>query len=371
MISANKVSPPEGEVQVSLEIEIERIDTLEQSYFANLSFSLKYADGQTSRTVSTLETWPSSDGEGSDNVWLPQIAAWNEFASTESEFRINQALPAGERIMRVSRSMSGNYFMQFEDFPFDEQSLEFCLMLDPGPKYVLKSVCVYDLETEFEIVGIKDEHLHRARLGALSKSDSSIFLDMFRVTIQVKRHANFYLLNFFSVTFALVLLQCLSIGVDIDDLFNRLQLTLTLILTLAAHKISVAGQVPKNTQQTLLDQQATLAFAFLGAAAVESLLISFEVLDDPVMEVMDLNFHIVFALVWTALNAYIIFYKSRRSSRTPRQPFAYFGYVGGIASHSERASMYRRVREDDREGSRTLWVREDTGEQRMTHYETF
>ena len=302
---------PKGDVEVSLEIAIAKIDTLEQTYTADLSATLKYNDGDEHRRGSAaIEPWPDDQSQ----TWAPRVCTWDPHQGTDPDsfLRLNQALPKGERILRYSRSMAGMYLLNFSEFPFDEQRIEFSLWLDPEPRYVLRDVCVSDLETEFEIIKIQDKHVPNARFGF---GANAVILDQFVVSIIVRRHPKFYLLNFFLVTYGLVLLQCTCIGINIDDLASRINLTLSLLLTLAAFKISVATQVPKSTEQTLLDKQVLLAFMFLGVGALQSLFISFEIMEDKVMEVLDMYFTAAFGLCWTVINIYLV--KTKRKATGP------------------------------------------------------
>jgi len=345
---------PKGDVSVSLEIAIEKIDTLEQTYTANLSVTLRYGEGtiKERKGLAVIEPWPEN-GQ-SEQIWTPQICTWNEFDSSEdSVMKINQSMPNGERVLRYSRCVSGMYLLDFNEFPFDEQRLDFTLLLDPQPRYVLKDVCVSDLETEFEIVDIKDKHIPQARIGLGS---GEVTLDKFCVSIFVQRHPKFYLLNFYSVTYGIVMLQCTCIGIDIDDLAARIQTTLDLLLALAAFKISVATQVPKSTEQTILDKQVVFAVVFLALGALQSLVISFEIAEDAWMTVMDMYFTAAFALSWTALNLFLIYHPEMKRSRKPR-----------YTSHQEE---YNLEKMGDNEGaSRSYWVRRKS--ELQSNYATF
>lgn len=100
------------------------------------------------------------------------------------------------------------------------------------------------------------------------RSDEGVSYATLNIFVTLSRRPGFYLWSVALPLALLVLLAFISVFMPISDLDNRLQITLTLLLTFVAFKIVVSQYVPAPSYQTWLDMYVTQGFVFLFLLAV-------------------------------------------------------------------------------------------------------
>jgi len=86
--------------------------------------------------------------------------------------------------------------------------------------------------------------------------------DDFRVTVslRVERQYEYFMSNIVFVVFLIVLLAPTTFAIDYNSMSDRMQIVLTLLLTVITFKFIIAGEVPKTATVTLLDKYMLLSF---------------------------------------------------------------------------------------------------------------
>ncbi|KAG1665337.1 hypothetical protein FOA52_011751 [Chlamydomonas sp. UWO 241] len=112
------------------------------------------------------------------------------------------------------------------------------------------------------------QHTHDIYARPMSKDKLSV-----KVVLVVKRRPMFYILNVFVPVWCLVMFSFCSFVLPEEDLSNRLQVTLTMVLTLVAFKLSIstAKYVPITSYMTLMDWFMLTAFVMVALVAIQNL----------------------------------------------------------------------------------------------------
>jgi hypothetical protein len=100
-------------------------------------------------------------------------------------------------------------------------------------------------------------------LSTSGRQYSELHLDLV-----AKRVYNYYLYNIALVVFLIASLSVLSFCVELQDLANRTSITLTLLLTSVAFKITLSEKLPNVAYLTLLDQYILWSLVFLYMVAM-------------------------------------------------------------------------------------------------------
>jgi len=92
------------------------------------------------------------------------------------------------------------------------------------------------------------------------------------LNLLIERKHNFYLWNVLCPKFLLGLINSTVVGIDPEDLADRLSITVTLLLTLIAFRFVLLSGMPKVSYVTLMDWYMVICFAWLCMSCLESFL---------------------------------------------------------------------------------------------------
>merc|ERR1719230_2514937 len=93
------------------------------------------------------------------------------------------------------------------------------------------------------------------------------------ISARVYRRQGFVLLNVALPMSVFVLLSVLQFAVPPDEQDSRLAVTLTLVLTAAAYKYTVAGMMPSISYLTFMDQYVMACFLIICLLVAEGALV--------------------------------------------------------------------------------------------------
>lgn len=102
------------------------------------------------------------------------------------------------------------------------------------------------------------------------RSDEGVSYATLNVFVTLSRKPGFYLWNVALPLCFLITLAFISVFLPAEDLPNRLQITLTLLLTLVAFKFVVSQYLPATSYQTWLDLYVTSGFTLLFVLAAQN-----------------------------------------------------------------------------------------------------
>ncbi|CAK0911053.1 unnamed protein product [Prorocentrum cordatum] len=162
------------------------------------------------------------------------------------------------------------------NFPFDENSCNITFQPWSETMYRLKpapAVCSADLPTQQFLVNITNINgtLLHVKEHLPGGGDYGTF-DAVRWSITLKRHPNFYVVNYFLPTIALVSLSWLTFFVPLDS-SDRISYAVTLTLTAMAVALLTTDRRPPDKGNMWIDRFQTTAFIAINIPIVETVLL--------------------------------------------------------------------------------------------------
>eukprot|EP00040_Diaphanoeca_grandis_P011355 m.58161 g.58161 ORF g.58161 m.58161 type:complete len:382 (-) comp22510_c0_seq2:24-1169(-) len=148
--------------------------------------------------------------------------------------------------------------------------------------------------------------------------------------VVVQRRGGFYYWNIMFPSFLFTSMEFLALMIATEDLADRLSVTITLLLTLAAYKIVSASAVPDIPYLTLLDIYVVACAIFSALLAVQHGIAS--------VVMLDTNFDLISGLsvfgLWLMFNLYMVrLWKHARTTSLGTRKFVF---------EHERGNYYRK-----------------------------
>lgn len=172
--------------------------------------------------------------------------------------------------------------MKLQDFPFDDQKLKMTLVINcsttgvfpvevVSPKeepvfllteqaFALGNMWYLDKSLEWTPAIYKHEE------GPTAKTFACVHM-----TVNVSRRPGFYLINIVLPMFCVVPLAALAFAIPRDQIGNRLECTLTVLLSTTAYKYAIAQMIPKVAYSTLLDRYVLGVMGFVALVCLDSI----------------------------------------------------------------------------------------------------
>jgi hypothetical protein len=104
-------------------------------------------------------------------------------------------------------------------------------------------------------------------------SGSGTIFPCLNISLLATRRPEFYLWNIEVPMFVLTSLIGLTWAIAPEEVGDRISVSLTLVLTAVAYKLTVAQSIPQVAYLTLLDKYVSLCFIFMVVATVENALL--------------------------------------------------------------------------------------------------
>lgn len=115
------------------------------------------------------------------------------------------------------------------------------------------------------------EHVRMRTYHTVStESGGGAIKPVLNISLLAMRRPEYYLMNIEVPMFVLTSLTGLTWAIGPNDVADRLSVSLTLVLTAVAYKLTVAESIPQVAYLTLLDKFVSLCFLFMTLAAVEN-----------------------------------------------------------------------------------------------------
>jgi len=96
-----------------------------------------------------------------------------------------------------------------------------------------------------------------------------------KITVPVRRLPNYYLTNIYKMMFLFTFLSLIVFLLDLKDLPDRVNMLLTLMLTLIAFKFAVQDSLPTTSYETLLDTYVLRCFELMFGVGIEAAVVYF------------------------------------------------------------------------------------------------
>lgn len=275
-------------------MSIQNIDTVKQSFDAKLWVQFKW---------SSKKPFNEVDCKDIENEWHPNFEILNNIGKVSVDKKLSKAPKRkGEMTDMYCRYVIlGTFAEQFElqQFPIDTQKLHIrfvcwtspvsakrpCNMLNGKPIEIEfpKRLSLYQLPGKNIIYSesfvqqdtwMLDDHvaIRHARTLAERNDDGVRFMS-FDVFVTIHRCVGFFIWNVIVPVYLLVSLAFFSVFIDMDDLSSRLQITLTLLLTLVALKYVIGQYLPTTSYLTYLDIYMLLSFVWVSMISGQNVII--------------------------------------------------------------------------------------------------
>jgi len=245
-------------------IDVETVDTVTQSFTANLTLVLRWQDPGLAHEGTSSISMPL------DDVWFPRIQILNQQKLTLTMPRSVEVFPDGGVVQRQRYWGSFSQPLELQSFPFDSQSLKVTIAnvgfggevvnLIPSPTSgVSKEMTMPDwsvtgwnfVTTDFSI---EDES---------SSIDGMIF------SLDVKRDAGFFKYKVILPLILIVMMSWLVFWIDPALVGSQISVSVTAMLTMIAYRFALAGLLPRLAILTSLDYFVLASTLMVFLAMIE------------------------------------------------------------------------------------------------------
>ena len=235
------------EVRVFL-IDIEGVDTVAQSFTANLTIVARWRDS------SLAHDGPDSISVPLNEVWFPIIQILNQQKLVSTLPRSVEIHPDGEVVHRQRFWGSFSQPLDLHSFPFDTQRLNVRLAnvdfgadvinLIPAPDSgISKKLTMPDWEvTGWDFVATD-----------FPFDDESSRIEGMVFSLEVKRDSNFFIYKVLLPLVLIVMMSWLVFWIDPSLVASQISVSVTAMLTIIAYRFALAGIMPRLGFLTGLD----------------------------------------------------------------------------------------------------------------------
>jgi len=235
------------EVRIFL-IDVEQVDTVTQSFTANLTLVLRWHD------PALAHEGPTSISRSLDDIWFPRIQILNQQKLTLTMPRSVEVFPGGEVVQRQRYWGSFSQPMDLRLFPFDSQKLKVTIAnvgfggevvnLIPSPisgisnELTLPDWSVIGWDFVTTDISFEDES---------SSFDGMIF------SLDVKRDVGYFKYKVIFPLILIVMMSWLVFWIDPSLAASQISVSVTAMLTMIAYRFALAGMLPRLAILTSLD----------------------------------------------------------------------------------------------------------------------
>lgn len=301
-----------GKIKIRIRVNvmgIYNVDTVSQSFRIKLWVQFK---------------WPVSSLNDETCQWKPHLDFVNNLEEIQISDEKTRHKPHGDLTnVYYSYILQGTFAEKFEleRFPLDFQLLQVRSILWNCPQYITKktNTGIQSIECARPVTFYNG--------GSLIFTEAFIQRDSWKMydkvfivqgktlaernedgvqyaTLDIKiclwRSCNFYIYNFVVPIFLMVLLSFVSFATECSDFADRMQIDLTLVLTLAAFKYATAQYIPTMSYLTYLDKYIIASFLYITLVTGQSVLCYS--LAEEIQSVFNRISAIVFLVTWFAVN---------------------------------------------------------------------
>lgn len=306
-LEAQDIVPKAHDVEIRVYlIDIENVDTVAQSFTANLAVVMRWHDPE------LVHEGPASKIMPLDKIWSPRIQILNQQRLTSTLPFSAEVFPGGEVLYRQRYRGSFTQPLELESFPFDSQTLKVkfanvgfaggALNLTPSPRsHISKELTLSDWEvtgwsfvnTEFTFV------------------DQSSHIDGMVLSVDIDREENFFM---YKVIFPLILIVMMSwmvFWIDPALAASQISVSVTAMLTMIAYRFALAGMIPRLGILTSLDYFVLASTLVVFLAMVEVVYTAYLSTNDQLEKARRVDWHArwIAPVIFFALMAETLFFR--------------------------------------------------------------
>ena len=255
-------------------INVGDIDTLKQEFYCDLYMAVKWREPLLKGRMSRSDIDWSKE-------WDPRIYFHNavSYDTFEKKHQLGDTSHEKGPLVKLFYRMKGTFkeVMELNDFPFDYQGLNLILTSDWNVNLISLNrddlredniqTWTFTAKQEWEL----QSHVLTSKTATDNEQGTSRNrYPIYNVTLHVKRKYSFYVYNIALIMWLITGLTFSSFVIDAKDPGNRLQVTLTLLLTAVAFKFAVTQLIPPVSYQTLMDRYILFCLIFLFSMSVQN-----------------------------------------------------------------------------------------------------
>lgn len=277
-------------------MSIQNIDTVKQSFDAKLWVQFKW---------SVNKPYQDVDCKDIENEWHPNFEVLNNIGKVSIDKKLSKSPRHRGDItdMYCRYVVLGTFAEQFEleQFPIDTQKLHIrfvCWGCPISAKRPFARLGDKPLEIDFpkrlslyQLPGkniiykesfvqqdtwmLDNQVILRHSRTLPERNDDGVRFMSFDLFVTIHRSVGFFIWNVLVPVYLLVSLAFFSVFIHMEELSSRLQITLTLLLTLVALKYVIAQYLPTTSYLTYLDVYMLLSFVWVSVISGQNVLIYF------------------------------------------------------------------------------------------------
>jgi len=253
-------------------VDLTGIQESSQTFDANFYFSFQWMDPRLKFEGTASKIFLEGRASAKlGEIWWPQI----EFVNTSDSKVINQKLeiwPDGKVDYSIGVSAKFRGIFRLQRFPFDRQMLDVRIqsfaftkeqvVFEPNP--ALTGTAEH---MAFEGVTLESAKTHVTTVELKGWNES---YSEFRVSLEVVRKSQFYLWTIFVPVGLVFFISCAVFLIPVDQLHDRVGITLTAILACIATQFAMSFNLPQISYLTRIDLFFAIAYVMMGLQVVMS-----------------------------------------------------------------------------------------------------
>ena len=206
-----------------------------------------------------------------EEIWWPQI----EFVNTSNSTITNQELkisPDGQVSYTIGVSAKFRGIFHLQRFPFDRQTLDVRIQsfAFTGDEVVFEAnPALTGMAEHMTFAGVTLESV-TARVDTFEVKGWNESYAEFRVSLEVARKSRFYLWTIFVPVSLVFFISCTVFLIPVDQLHDRVGITLTAILACIATQFAMSFNLPQISYLTRIDLFFAIAYVTMGLQVVTS-----------------------------------------------------------------------------------------------------
>lgn len=251
------------EVRIFL-IDIENVDTVGQSFTANLTIVTRWRDPGLSHKG------PASISVPLGEIWYPKIQILNQQRIASTLPNLAEVRPDGEVIHRQRIWGSFSQPLDLEEFPFDSQNLKVSLAnVGFGEKTV--NLVASPGSGISEALTIADWKITGWKLDAtdFSIEDEPDSIKGMVFSVDIERDKGYFKYKVIFPLILIVMMSWLVFWIDPTLAASQISVSVTAMLTMIAYRFALAGMIPRLAFLTSLDYFVLASTLMVFMAMIE------------------------------------------------------------------------------------------------------
>jgi hypothetical protein len=246
--------------------------------------------------------------------WVPQVIFFNMKEKTETEMSYFMDPSTGCTGCTMNWVIDCYETFELNQFPFDRQLAKVTFYIHGCNLVPMRPVADGGVPCPESFPSLDDQTQCHVSLGNWDlnsiegflerRSDKDVIDSEVHCIIELSRIPWFYLWNIVLVIFVLVLASFCVLGVPIDDLADRMSITMTISLTIVAFKFVITGMVPPTPYLTFLDKYVLFSFVLIGIEVVENFIASYATDSNSLR--FENVFYSILVVVWLSIHAILV-----------------------------------------------------------------